>query len=665
MRTKVTLFLLFLNAALFFFIFRFERDWRTERAALEVRRKVLGPETASLRSITVAAAGSGAAYRLEQRGEESWFLTEPMEWPANLSAVHRIVSNLELLGEHHRASALRDVLKSGQTLADYGLEPARLVVTLTAGGPEVTGAAPVTTTQRIGEMTKADAAKGEQSVYVLSPDGSRIHVVGRELVDSLTRPLDQLRSDAILTIPVYEARSLFLQAAGAPGAARAPGPRVRLHPDRDGRWRFDSPLNDARADKNLTELAIDGLDNLRVKSFVPTAPSGPQPPDNPLLQVSIDGNGRHQTLWVGQPVNAAPGTPGPPAGDREYYAQLEGLTALFTVVIPGPLMGELSNALEALRDRHVLDFDAAAVTAITLDAPSQQLPEITLQRLEASATGGTGWQIVQRGQGASGPQRADSGAVQTLLSQLSLLTARTFQNDAPQGADLENWGFNLQERLIKLSLSAAPGSPAPTPLVLEIGVPTPRDDRAYARVVGSSSVYAVSPDILAETPLAPLAWRDRQLAFLPTGARITGLRITDLLSEASVVDWKADGPGAAPSAVQDLLRQLAELRAARFVGDAFADTVKDENGQVRPWRYKLEADLSLPAGAGGAQARTATLWLTVRTSGSGQYAGSTDFNAVFALEAPLVEALDTLTYGPRDPGPSPATAPAPKPAAAP
>ncbi len=56
MRTKVTLFLLFLNAALFFFIFRFERDWRTERAALEVRRKVLGPESANLRSINVASA---------------------------------------------------------------------------------------------------------------------------------------------------------------------------------------------------------------------------------------------------------------------------------------------------------------------------------------------------------------------------------------------------------------------------------------------------------------------------------------------------------------------------------------------------------------------------------------------------------------------------------
>jgi hypothetical protein len=37
MRTKVTLVLVFLNVALFFFIFKFERNWRTERASLEAR----------------------------------------------------------------------------------------------------------------------------------------------------------------------------------------------------------------------------------------------------------------------------------------------------------------------------------------------------------------------------------------------------------------------------------------------------------------------------------------------------------------------------------------------------------------------------------------------------------------------------------------------------
>ena len=51
MRTKVTLVLIFLNVALFFFIFKFERNWRTEAASLEARRRVLGPEAADIRAV--------------------------------------------------------------------------------------------------------------------------------------------------------------------------------------------------------------------------------------------------------------------------------------------------------------------------------------------------------------------------------------------------------------------------------------------------------------------------------------------------------------------------------------------------------------------------------------------------------------------------------------
>jgi hypothetical protein len=657
MRTKVTLFLLFLNVALFFFIFRFERDWRTERATLEVRRKVLGPETAAIRSITVTSPGGALApYRLEKRSEESWFLTEPLEWPANLPAVQAIVSGLQQL-ENITSFSVRDVLKNGQSLADYGLDRPRLVVTLASGVADATGAATVTTTLRIGETTKPDAARGEQSLFVLSPDGTRIHVVGRELVDSLSQPLERLRADNILLIPVYEARSLTLQAAaeGAPGSAPAPGPRVRLRADH-GRWIIEAPLPDVRADKDLTELAINELDALRVKSFVSTPPSGPLPSAAPLLTAAVDGNNRHETLYLGQPAGS------PAGGEREYYAQLEGRPALFTVALPDHLMGTLTSALVTLRDRHVLDFDPAAVTAITLAAPSGRQPEIILQRLEASAGVGPGWQIVQRGDGVASPQRADPAAVQALLGQLALLTVRTFQSDAPQAADMENWGFNLPERVISLSLAAAPGAVPAAPLVLQVGVPARSADLAYAKLANTQSVYEVGPDILHATPVSPRDWRDRLLPFLPAGAHLTAVRLTDLAGKSPPLEWQAEG---ATGAARDLDDDLGTLRAGRFIQDRFGEEpVKDEAGVSRPWRYRIEAALSLPTGTGGAQARTATLLLTERTSGSGQYAGSADFNAVFALEQPMISHLWTLTYGARDPGPLPA-APAPAPAAAP
>ena len=48
--------------------------------------------------------------------------------------------------------------------------------------------------------------------------------------------------------------------------------------------------------------------------------------------------------------------------------------------------------------------------------------------------------------------------------------------------------------------------------------------------------------------------------------------------------------------------------------------------------------------------------LTDGVDGTRQLAGSREFNAVFELEQPFVDALWSLIYGPRDPGPPAAPA---------
>jgi hypothetical protein len=642
MRTKVTLVLLFLNAALFFFIFHFERDWRTERAALEVRKRVLGPETADIRSLAVTGLASGP-YRLEKRGE-AWFLTQPLEWPAKNAAVSRIVKDLQFL-EHQTSFAVKDVVKNGLSLADYGLDHPKLTLTFTSGGPDTTGSAPVTTTLEIGDATK----EGGQHMYLLSPDGTRIHVIDPELAEALSQTQNQLLADTVLTIPPYEARSLSLRPGGTAS--------IRLR--RDGsRWAFESPIPAARADKTAVELTINALDGLRVKSFLPANGSVTTLGAEPALRLTIEGDNRNETLSLGAAVDSSPSGPGgaAPSGDGEYYAQLEGRPAVFTVVVPAKLMQTLRNAQEDLRDPHVLDFDPGAVTAIILAAPNQ--PELTLQRLEApaGAADGAGWQLIGGGDTARGPQPlpADRAAVLRLLSQLALLTAEKFQSDAPQAADLETWGFNRPERQITLAVAAAPPN---SRIVLQIGQTTPPDQYAYALQPAAQSVYAVDPAILNETRLDPLAWRDHQVRTLPAGATITALKLTDLKGGAVLLDWKTGADATAP--VRDLLAGLGSLRAQSFFADRFTDGVKNLDGQDRPWRYRLDASISLLAGAGGEQTSTSTLWLTERIEGDKQFAGSPEFNVVFAVEQPVIDALWQLTYGPRDPGPLPeASAPA-------
>jgi hypothetical protein len=104
-----------------------------------------------------------------------------------------------------------------------------------------------------------------------------------------------------------------------------------------------------------------------------------------------------------------------------------------------------------------------------------------------------------------------------------------------------------------------------------------------------------------------------------------------------------------------VLARLRTLRAVAFEADSFSDHV-DVDGDERPWKYRLDAVVALPGGEGRVQTGMSTLWLSDRLGASRQVAGSREFDAVFDIEQPLLDALWTITYGARDPGPPPAPA---------
>ena len=662
MRTKVTLVLLFLNVALFFFIFYLRPQWATEERLKEARRHVLGPESVNIQSLEIAT--SGRTVRLVKRGE-AWSLTQPFDWPANPFAVNRILTTLQNL-QHETSFAVADLAKNGQSLADYGLEKPSLTVTFTTGLAQAgaTGPELPRTTLRLGDTTK-DGSR----IYVLSPDRTRVHVVDRSFAESLALPAEQVRSDALFTIQVFEVRSFNLLTA-APANLR-----IRLRHDGNS-WAFETPIV-ARASKAAAELAINRLYNLRVHSFLDaTPPPELSPATNRTLSLTLEGNNRRETLILGgavAPAAPAPGQPAPTAA--EYYGQIEGKSAFFTVAIPTDLVNVLRNAQTELRERRVLDFDARAVTAITLRAPNST--ELVLQRLETTAGTGdvTAWQIVRR-DGAQAPltQPADAEAVKRLLEKLSQLSAQEFLTEAPTSADLENWGFNNPQREVALALAGSPSPAIPAPATalpsrrsasLKIGVGAERGPSANA--FDGDHYYRVDAEILRELPVEVTAWRDRRLRELPAGERITSLKLTDIASKAVLFEKDLAPATAAPAgtattadaALKPLLEQLRALRAKAFRTDRFTPTVTID-GAERPWKYQLDVTVALVGGA-GTQSKIYTLLLSDRIGGGTQIAGAQDLDAVFEIEQPLLDALWKLTYSPQDPGPAAAT-PTPQPA---
>lgn len=662
MRTKVTLVLIFLNVALFFFIFKFERHWRTEAASLEARRRVLaGAETADIRTITVTSAAPGGSYSLEREAKrESWSLKSPIDWPANSSAVSAIVQELALL-DHETSFQVKDLSKTGMSLVDYGLEKPKLTVAFTSG--DASGPAQPTILQ-IG-----DSSRDGSRFYLLSPDRNVVHVVSRALIDRLTQPLEQLRADTLLTVKVFEARSLMLQATNPNQAGSSLRVRVRREPN--ARWIFDTPIT-ARASNTAVQVVINQLNGLRPKTFDPKPEPAAKPSDVPALRVALEGNNRLETLYLGEPVPAAPGTPpAKPGAEVEYYAQLDGRSALFTVVVPTGLIEMLRNATEQLRDTQVLPFDRQGVTSITIAAPTPATTgPLILQRLEGSANAAEepGWQVARRGETNPGLQTnaADRAAIKRVLDQLAGLTAKVFVSDAPSNADLENWGFNRPEREITLTLASvpaptpnaagsAPPAAASTTLVLQLGVDARR--QVYARVpnapVKPEAIYAVDVDLAAEFPVDPLAWRDRTLPIIPPNARVTALKLTDVPAKrvAFETTFDASGKAAAPARAGDAAQRVAKLlptfRVKRFRSEPF-------NAEERPWKYQLDVTFALPAGGGAAaSSETRSLFLGERQGGADQLGGARELNLLFDLDQPFLDALFPLAEGVRDPGPLP------------
>ncbi len=653
MRTKVTLVLVFLNVALFFFIFKFERNWQTEAASAQARNRVLGRETADIRRIDVVSTAASGSYSLARRERDTWFVTKPLEWPANEHAVSSITNTLQLL-EHETSFPTQDLGRNGNpSLADYGLEKPRITVTFYSGAE----GSPATVL-RLGDTTNVG-----NRLYVLSPNGERIHVVNRSLVDTLSLPLEQLRADTLLTIPVFEARSLTVQTSPAEPAraAGAAGLRTRIRRDsnQSNRWTFETPII-ARASKLELDTTINELNALRPKVFIPPAPAA-LPSAAPSLRITLEGNNRHETLFLGEPVPGAAAEAKSP--EVEYFAQLDNRTALFTVLVPVTLTEKLRNAQVKLRERRILDFEPRAVTAITLAAPIlPNQPPITLQRLDA-ANADSPWQIVRRGDGDKGPQTqpADGAAVQRLLNHLTLLSAKSFESDAPTTTDLENWGFNRPDREISLTIA---GTAAP--LVLRLGTDATQRDHVYARVGTpadpGTSIYSVDAETMRELRTDPIAWRHRLVYELPSAARITALKVVDLGPNQPVFATTLDASGQPTSPVRDanalqtVVAGLRKLQATQFLRDGFPERVMIA-GEERAWRYRLDATVALPVAAGAEQTSTISLFLTDRLGGSQQVAGSKEIDAIFEIEQPLLDGIWALTYGPRDPGPPPATKP--------
>lgn len=643
MRTKITLILLLLVVTLGLFIVYIEPEWDAERRFEENRLQILGAEAAEIDYLRITTSNGSEGPELEEV-DGQWVLTRPVRWPANPFAVNRILSQLQFL-ERETSFPVADIHSSGQTLADFGLDPAVITLTFRTAGQ--------TRDLKVGRVTDIG-----NRLYMLSPDGERIHVVNRSLLDSLNISFENLRSNAVFSTPVFEIQSWNLQIRSAGNL------RIRLT-RRGDTWIFETPIL-ARADRAAVETTLGQIIDLKVKSFI-----GDEGRDlnllglvNPDLRLTVEGGTSRQSLLIGNPV--------PEGGVDVFYAKKEDNPTVFTVEIP--FLDTLRTAQIALRERKLLSLEADRLQSIAITRSGDE--PVTLQKLESGV-----WQVVSRGSDQTlTTLPGDQEIIQRLVDSLLWVQAipeTGFVSDAPSAADLERfglsvplWTIEVRARPNRLPGNTVTNGPAPesiTETLLVGAFAGTGTDHLFAKKDGAPFVYLIRSDLLRHLKSPPVSYRDRSLLDLPEGARITALRITrfgtaDIAFAAELISpestWAASLavlPEKTRTAAESLIRNLRNLRSKLFLASEFTPYVI-LGGEQRPWAYLLEATIVL---AGGPSSTTTPyrLYLAGVSGGTSLVAGAPDLGLIFEAQQEFADAFTALVFDRHDPGEPPATDP--------
>ncbi|HLS28899.1 MAG TPA: DUF4340 domain-containing protein, partial [Opitutales bacterium] len=540
MRTRTTLILLAANLLLFGAIFYLHHQGHPGRIAREQSSRIFGPEVNSLDYLELRLPDQEPRVLRKQPEADRWEIRSPVQWPANFFAVSRILQQLKFL-ERKTSFRTDDLERTGQTLADYGLEDPPVVLIFGRGSKRYE--------VRIGKPTDI----GDR-LYILDPDEEWIHVVGQDFAQSLSLNLDQLQSDSVFEIPLFEVRSLNLQLGTHS--------RIRLARD-DSNWFFETPFQ-TRADRKSVEALINRLNGLQIDQFIRTE-SEDFGFSNPSMRITLDGNAKRETLLVGNPL---PST----NGKSRVFAKLADNPTVFA--LPAEPLQALENAQTLLRDRKLVAFDPNRVTSVRIASTSAS--EVVLQKLENAK-----WQIVSRYPDQSVRiLPADTKLVDRLLQTLDETHVLQFKNDAPSDDDLARYGFNQPQRLISL------GGDGDFQLLLGAHVPDANGSAIFAKLSTSRFVYTVDASLLRELPANTDYFRDRLLLPQPDGAVITSIQIRERASGNVLFNAELPTPATSwetavaefsekeAAAVLSLLSEIRHLRVNRYIRDEFSSTVE-------------------------------------------------------------------------------------------
>ncbi len=459
MNPKATWTWVTLAAALFCFIFFFERKWQGGSLAPTGPQKLL----AGYRPGTVTALrirrGTQVVH-LDKTGE-TWRVVSPITYPAQPVVVDTLLKQLDELDRQNR-------IDSGR-LADFGLAEPAAVVLLQQGESQ--------TELQVGGLT----TDGE-AVYVRVVGVEGIYTAPAALLHKLPATLNDWRSMALIS----SEQAFSFDRFEVRTAARNQGFALSYN-STNKVWSLARPLL-ARADRPKVEQLLLRTLSARVTQFVSDNPKtdpepfGLQPPE---LELAL-GSGTNDLLVVQfgkSPTN----------DPTQVFARR--LSQSNVVLVPKLLADSLRAPYADFRERRLLAFPPALITQLEVRGGEP----FTLQRQAAG-----NWRVVE-------PQdyAADPVLIREFLGDLLAIEASEFEKDVV--TDFSTYGLDTPLRQVLLKTTLTNGTTLTNLVVAQVDFGTNSAGRLFAHRPDENSVYGLREQDLLRLPVAAWQLRDRQI----------------------------------------------------------------------------------------------------------------------------------------------------------
>jgi hypothetical protein len=316
---------------------------------------------------------------------------------------------------------------------------------------------------------------------------------------------------------------------------------------REGRWRMTKPL-EAAADDLAVKNLVRAIAEAEVKKTIDDPPQdllpfGLAPPFVTIAMTTKSGTAL-PAVKVGKTTTVSYST----------YVQRADKPAVY--LTPSSLRSGVDKQAKDLRDKTILSFNDADVTAITLRGADGAAVDLAKKDGD--------WWIEQPAR-----YRADNGAVRALLSTIRNLRATDFANDNPAPADLTTYGLTPPQRQLVLHVGAD------KTIRLDLGNAT--DQGLYVKTADRPTAFIVGKWVQSDLNKGVSELRDKTLlTFDPTAAtsiavtRADGANFTLVSKDGK---WTLDGtdkPTDAATATS-FVGALSRLSGSQVLADSAPD----------------------------------------------------------------------------------------------